>query len=64
MKFVRVGTLDEAERVPPDAHFFLRSKHVWVSIPEGVPAFETLPAEEDPPLLSSEAAARLDAARR
>jgi len=25
--FVRVGTLDEGERLAPDVHFFLRSKH-------------------------------------
>lgn len=64
VKFLRVGTLDEAERVSPDAHFFIRSKHLWVSLPEGVPAFESLPAEGDPPLLTPDAAARLAAARR
>ncbi len=63
IKFVRVGTLDEAERVKPDAHFFVRSKHPWVVIPEDVPAFETLPQKGEPPLLSTQAAARLDAAR-
>jgi hypothetical protein len=63
IKFVRVGTLDEGERLEPDAHFFLRSKHAWVTVPAGVPSFEALPAESDPPLLSAEAAARLQAAR-
>ena len=63
IKFLRVGTLDEAERIAPDAHFFVRSKHPWVVIPDGVPAFETLPGADDPPLLSAEAAARLEAAR-
>jgi hypothetical protein len=63
VKFVRLGTLDEAERIKPDAHFFTRSKHPWVTIPHGIPAFETLPADRDPPLMSSEAAARLKAAR-
>jgi hypothetical protein len=62
--FIRVGTLDEGERLPPDAHFFVRSKHPWLALPEGVPSFDTLPGEGDPPLLSPEAAARLEAARR
>ena len=61
--FVRVGTLDEGERLPPGAHFFTRSKHPWIVLPDGVPSFDTLPGESDPPLLSPEAAARLDAAR-
>lgn len=43
LRFVRVGTLDEGERLVPDAHYFVRSKHTWVVIPEGVPAWETLP---------------------
>ena len=63
IRFVRLGTLDEGERFPPDAHFFVRSKHPWIAIPAGVPAFETLPGEGDGPLLSPEAAARLEAAR-
>lgn len=64
IKFLRVGTLDEAESVLPDAHFFIRSKHHWVKIPQGVPMFETLPPEGHPSLLTPEAAARLDSARR
>ena len=43
VRFVRVGTLDEGERVAPDTHYFTRSKHPWVVIPEGVTAWETLP---------------------
>jgi len=38
MRFVRVGTLDKGERLTPDAHFFVRSKHPWVMVPDGVPA--------------------------
>jgi hypothetical protein len=63
IKFLRVGTLDEAEQITPDAHFFVRSKHPWVTVPAGVPAFETLPDDEDPSLLDKAAAARLKAAR-
>ncbi|HEX2763073.1 MAG TPA: GFA family protein [Allosphingosinicella sp.] len=62
--FLRVGTLDEGERLEPRAHFFIRSRHPWVSIPQGVPAFATLPQEGDPPLFGPEAGARLEAARR
>jgi hypothetical protein len=62
--FVRVGTLDEGEKLTPDIHFFVRSKHPWISVPEGVPVFGTLPGEADPPLFGAEAAARLEAARR
>lgn len=36
--FVRVGTLDEPDRLPPDIHIFTASKQPWVVIPPGVPA--------------------------
>jgi len=38
--FVRVGTLDEAQRLPPDIHIFTASKQPWVVIPEGHVAVE------------------------
>ena len=60
--FLRVGTLDEGERLVPEAHFFVRSRHPWVTIPDGSTAFETLPGEGDPPLFGAEADARLKAA--
>jgi hypothetical protein len=62
--FLRLGTLDESERISPNAHFFVRSKHPWVTIPDDLPRFETLPTDRDPPLMSAKAAARLEAARR
>jgi hypothetical protein len=62
--FLRVGTLDEGERLAPDAHFFVRSRHPWVAIPDGARRFETLPGEGDPPLLGPESAVRIEAARR
>ena len=40
LRFVRVGTLDAPEAVPPDVHIFTRSKLPWVALPEGTPAFE------------------------
>ena len=36
--FVRVGTLDEAGRVPPDIHIYTGTKQPWVVIPEGARA--------------------------
>ena len=59
ISFVRVGTLDEADQISPAAHFFVRSKHPWVAIPDDVPAFDTLPTQSDPPLLGADAVARL-----
>ena len=63
VRFVRLGTLDEAERIRPNAHFFVRSKHPWIVIPDDLPQFDTLPTDRDPPLMSADAAARLDAVR-
>ena len=39
-RFVRVGTLDEPARLPPDVHIYTRSKLPWIELPKGVPAFE------------------------
>lgn len=36
--FVRVGTLDEPDRLPPDIHIFTSSKQPWVVLPPGTPA--------------------------
>ena len=36
--FVRVGTLDDPDRFPPDIHIFTASKQPWVVIPAGAPA--------------------------
>ena len=38
VSFVRVGTLDDPDRWPPDIHIFTASKQPWVVIPPGVPA--------------------------
>jgi hypothetical protein len=37
LRFVRVGTLDKPDRLPPDIHIFTESMQPWVVIPEGVP---------------------------
>ena len=39
ISFVRVGTLDEPDRFPPDVHIFTASKQPWVVLPAGTPAF-------------------------
>ena len=36
--FVRVGTLDDPDRFPPEIHIFTSTKQPWVILPEGVPA--------------------------
>ena len=38
VSFVRVGTLDEPDRLPPDIHIFTVSKQPWVVIPSGMRA--------------------------
>ena len=37
-RFVRVGSLDEPDRLPPDIHIFTASKQPWVVLPPGIPA--------------------------
>ena len=39
VSFVRVGTLDEPDRLSPDVHIFTSSKQPWVVLPPGTPAF-------------------------
>jgi len=36
--FVRVGTLDNPDALPPDIHIFTASKQPWVVLPPGTPA--------------------------
>jgi hypothetical protein len=38
VRFVRVGTLDDPDRLPPDIHIFTASKQPWVILPQGTPA--------------------------
>lgn len=40
IRFLRVGTLDEPDRLPPDIHIFTASKQPWVLLPQEVPAVE------------------------
>jgi len=38
VRFVRVGTLDDPDRLPPDIHIFTSSKQPWVVLPDDIPA--------------------------
>jgi hypothetical protein len=38
VRFVRVGTLDMPDRLPPHIHIFTESKQPWVMLPPDVPA--------------------------
>lgn len=38
LKFIRVGTLDNPDILPPDIHIFTESRQPWVLLPSGVPA--------------------------
>ena len=40
VRFVRVGTLDEPDRLPPDIHIFTATKQAWVVLPPGTPVME------------------------
>lgn len=39
VRFVRVGTLDAPDALPPDVHIYTMSKQPWVVLPSGAPAF-------------------------
>jgi hypothetical protein len=47
IRFVRVGTLDEPDRLAPDIHIYTASKQPWVVLPEGVPAVDEYYRSED-----------------
>ena len=38
VRFVRVGTLDQPDHLPPDIHIFTTTKQPWVVLPPGTPA--------------------------
>ena len=38
VRFIRVGTLDEPSRLPPDIHIYTASKQPWVELPSDIPA--------------------------
>jgi hypothetical protein len=40
VRFVRVGSLDNPDLVPPDIHIFTSTKQPWVVLPQGARAVE------------------------
>ena len=40
VRFVRVGTLDEPGRMPPDIHIFTSTKQPWVTLADGKPVMK------------------------
>lgn len=41
LSFIKVGTLDEVNQMPPDIHIFTSSKQDWLVLPEdGIPVYE------------------------
>jgi hypothetical protein len=61
VRFVRVGTLDQPDVLPPDVHIFTASKQPWVVLPAGTPAFSEYYEREK--VWSADAMARRDALR-
>ena len=39
-RYVRVGTLDEPSRCPPQAHIYVRSRQPWLALDPQVPSFK------------------------
>jgi len=38
--FVKVGTLDEPDKCPPDVHIYTESKQPWLNVNDGRPMYE------------------------
>jgi hypothetical protein len=38
LRFVRVGTLDDPDRLPPDIHIYTSTKQPWIVLPPGTRA--------------------------
>ena len=61
IRFVRVGTLDAPDLLPPDVHIFTASKQPWVVLPPGTPAFAEFYRDAD--VWPAESLARREAVR-
>jgi hypothetical protein len=66
VSFIRVGTLDEPDRFPPDVHIFAASKQPWVVLPAGAPVVPEYYKSSElwPPESLARRAALLGEARR
>jgi hypothetical protein len=47
IRFVRVGTLDEPDRLPPNIHIYTESKQPWVKLSPDIPAVAGYYRRED-----------------
>ena len=45
--FVRVGTLDEPDRLPPDIHIFTSTKQPWVTLEDSKPVMKEYYSAKD-----------------
>lgn len=59
VRFIRVGTLDDPGKLPPDVHIYTSSKQAWVRLPSDVPAVDEYYVTKD--VWSAESLARRDA---
>ena len=57
-RFVRVGTLDNPDLLPPDVHIFTASKQPWILLPQGTPVKESYYRHEE--VWSTESLERLE----
>lgn len=58
--FVRAGTLDSPALCPPTVHIYVRTRLPWITLPDGIPAFDGFYAGRDvPQIYGAEGAARL-----
>lgn len=53
--FIRVGTLDDPNRCPPDVHIYTASKQAWVTLPEGATVYPEFYPPADLPAVWGEA---------
>ncbi len=58
-KFIRVGTLDNPDVLPPDVHIFTQSKQPWVDLSAAVPVYSEYYEREE--VWSQESLARREA---
>jgi hypothetical protein len=47
IRFIRVGTLDDPSRMPPDIHIFTSSKQPWVTLPPDAQVVEEYYVTQD-----------------
>jgi hypothetical protein len=62
VSFVRVGTLDEPDRFPPDVHIYTESKQPWIVLPHGARSFARFYKSAE--VWSAESLERREALRR